>query len=418
MSTPFVYTRRVAGTPEYTFRVPSAPFWRVLKAIKSLLAGRLIAFGNSETGTAPADDLHDLVDQANSLDLSSAPDGWALLARYGDWPHEKGLQRFGRAQADEIVQRFRSTWGRVKRAIVGLPVFAGHPDIAEFANIHRDKTEYGQLADLEAREDGLWGRPVLSETGARLVHGGLKYVSPHWKARRAKDASGRQIFEPALLVSVGLTRSPNIPGPSLTNSKAASAADSTNTEKKDTTMPSWLLELLGLANEATEEQAREALAALKTRPAPEALANEQTARSTAEQQVSTLTADRDAQKNRADQAETALANERKTRREEAVASAVAAGRIVEADRGLWLGRLERDFATESVALANCQSPIKTAAGAKTVGIGGRKEGADRIGQIQAKVTERMASAKEDYDTAFANVRRDNPALFSTEAAKA
>jgi hypothetical protein len=357
---------------------------------------------------ASAPELEDLVDQANSLDLSAAPDGWALLARYGDWPHEKGLQRFGREQADEIVSRFHSAWGRIKRAIVGLPVFKGHPDIADFANIHRDRTEYGQIADLEARDDGLWGRLVLGSAGADLVVAGHKHVSPHWKARRSGEASGRQVYAPALLVSVGLTPTPNIPGPSLTNSA--------HTETKAPTMPSWLLSLLGLANEATEDQTREAVTALTQRPATEALANEQTARTTAEQRVAALEAELSTLKAEIVAGTTALANERTARRAEAVSSAIAAGRIVEADRALWTARLERDFAAESVALANAQSPLKTASAARTAGLGVRKEGADRIGQIQAKVTERMASSKEDYDTAFANVRRDCPALF--EAPKA
>jgi hypothetical protein len=363
-----------------------------------------------------------LVGLGNEIDLA-AHDGWAMVAPYGTWEHSQGLQRFGRHQAEEIVANYKSLWSRIKRAVVGLPIFKGHPDHVAFANIHTDKTEYGQIADLEARDDGLWMKPVLSGAGADLVLGGLKFVSPNWRARMVGLANdGRRIFEPALLDSVGLTAKPNIPGPSLANSAPAGAAENQPQlpPEMDKLKIIALLAALGrpLANEATESEINEALGAvtpvaaeLVKRPEATALANETTARTAAETRVTDLTAQ--------------LANERKARIGLLVDAAVREGRITEANRDTWSKRLERDFDTESTALANEKPAVKT--GSVTGDLGSRKQEAasDVQGRIVSLVNEKMNDPKlahlspsARHDAAYAAVKREKPDLFKPQQQQA
>ncbi len=327
-----------------------------------------------------------LVGLGNEIDLTTG-DGWALIAPYGQHPHADGLQIFERDDADHIVRHFKSLWGRIKRVVTGIPLYKGHPDHPAFANVHKDKREYGQWADLEARDDGLWGRPVVSAAGADLIEGGLKYLSPNWRALPVL-ANGKPTWRPRILDSVGLTDRPNIPGRSLTNSQPES------TMNKELILA--LLAALGrpLANAATATDEQINAALTEAAPVATALANEQTARSTAETRVAELT--------------TALANEQaahkataKARNEALVDAAVKSGRIVEAARPVWLGRLERDFSTESVALANEKPAVKTTA--TTANLGDRKPAGEASAAFTALVNERMTKTGETWATAWKNV---------------
>ena len=111
-----------------------------------------------------------------------ASDGWAIIP-YGDWPHEMGMQKFHRPQAEAIVAAFENAAGRFfRRAVVGLPILKGHPDhpVAAIANQYPDKGDKGQIAEMEARDDGLALRLILSSAGADLVRKGWKFISPLW----------------------------------------------------------------------------------------------------------------------------------------------------------------------------------------------------------------------------------------------
>jgi hypothetical protein len=173
-----------------------------------------------------------------------------------------------------------------------------------------------------------------------------------------------------------------------------------------------LLAALGrpLANEATDEQilaaAPDAVTlaqGLLARPEPTALANEQSRATQLEADLAT--------------ARTALANEAAAhaatataRNELLVAGAISAGRITEAQKPVWLGRLARDFAVESVALANERSAIKTRAA--TADLGARKPANSATEQFTALVNERVAKG-DAWDTAWAAVKAsaDGKALF-------
>ena len=153
-------------------------------------------------------------------------DGWALIARYGDVNHTGPVgkntpvvQRFQRADADAIVEDFKRGAGRIRRAVVGVPLLNGHPDAMGLEHIFSDKTVYGAFSTIEARDDGLYGRPVVTNTGGRLIEDGKDRLSPNWDCiAGGTHANGRAILRPFRLKSVGLVRSSAIPNPSLLNS--------------------------------------------------------------------------------------------------------------------------------------------------------------------------------------------------------
>lgn len=359
-------------------------------------------------------------------------DGWALIP-YGDHPNERGLQRFGRAEADQMVGYFKNGWNRLKRAMVGMPILRGHPDmvgtvreelkrtpkedtskrtalqalINSIEVRYPDKTVYGTVTDLEARADGLALRCFLTEAGVALVNeGGLTCFSPHWLGIDGDPVNGRPMKLPIYLVSIGLTARPNIAGTSLVNDRPDFPAMNRHL------LLLQILAALGrpLANEATEEQINAGLAAalphaqaLSARPETTALANEQSRATQLAADLATVT--------------TALGNERtahtatvKARNELLVGGAIAAGRITEAQRPIWLGRLDRDFSLESVALANEQPVVKTRA--LTAGLGARKPANTASDQFTALVNERVAKG-ENWTPAWEAVKgtKEGAALY-------
>jgi hypothetical protein len=343
-------------------------------------------------------------------------------------PHSAGMQQFGRDEATKMVGYFRSTWNRIKRAITGLPVFNGHPDLPSMANAYPDKAEYGQVADMDVRPNGLAVKMVLSSAGAKLIEAGKKFISPHWLANEVgKTMDGKPIFAPVFMKSIGLTDTPNIPNPtSLLNSATPKIM---NKEK--------LIKLLGLANEADETAIEAAIAGFLKRPEASALANEQTARTVAEGTATSLANENAKLKTELEGTKVAFANERKARVDGLIADAVRGGKITEADKGVWESRLSRDFDAESKALVNSAQVIKTeavtkgtafdkaAADLKNLNLEGDKEPLANAGaKIKEMVNAEMGRLKSGnpsmnqsacYNTAFANVKKAHPKLFGAKA---
>jgi hypothetical protein len=283
----------------------------------------------------------------NSVDSVTDEHGWTVIP-FGMWPHTAGYQRFGQKEAEAIVSAFKSGWQKLKRVIVGLPVFKGHPDNPEMANQYPDKSEYGSVADMEVRDDGLAIKHVLNGKGASLVANGTDRISPNWFVDDTGERkNGRPIYAPTSIKSVGLVKKPNIPNLSLVNSK------------ENDSMKDLLIKLLGLANEATDEQIVAGVTALAGRPEATELANTKNELAVASAKVTTLAADLAAEKTRADQGATALANARTERVTALVNDAIKTGRIVAADKATWTAILMADADGGAKILANVKPAIKT-----------------------------------------------------------
>lgn len=323
--------------------------------------------------------------------------GWAIVP-FGDWPHELGMQKFHREQAEAIANAFNAIAGRLKRAVCGLPIFKGHPDVPALANQYPDKTEKGQIAAVEVRPEGMALKLILSEAGADLVAKGWKFISPFWLANViAVGSDGRKTFAPSVLRSVGLVSKPNIPSPSLAN--AASAAN------HKTTMDPEMLKLLGLAENATPAQIVAAIKTLHTNAG--SLANEQSAHTTAKTALTTaegkiVLLENAAKTHTTDltAAQTALANERKARVDDAVALAIRTGRCLEAEKETWTNRLLANWAAESVALANAAPKVKTASEIPDMLKALQKQmeaGLENAGKKDAKAGQKGTDADADDD---------------------
>ena len=347
-------------------------------------------------------------------------DGWAQLAPYGDFPgkaivREGGkvkrvdaVQRMDRAAADEMVREFKSLIGTAKRFVRGRKLFVGHPDVPGLEKDYPDATTKGVFVDLEAREDGLWGKPVLTEEGSALVENETyRALSPFWQAVEVGEERGVKIFRPRMFRSAGLTNRPNLPVRELMNEQTN---NETNTMIRETVLK-WLAALgVTVAADASDEVIAQAIASRTG-----AVANERT---TAETALAAATAVKDAEiaglKTGLKTIEVKFANERKARVALVLDQALAEGRVTPAERPAWAAKLEADLDSNLAVLANEKPKMKTRAetangGARKIEIANVQE---RAAKVQGLVSKRMKEFGEDYDAAFANVRREQPALFA------
>jgi hypothetical protein len=424
-------------------------------------------------------DIEDFPSIANAL-ASADAGGWALIAKYGDHPHpgpppgqpnagKPLLQRFDRAAADNIVAAYNSTWGRVKRAITGLPIFNGHPDVPGFEKIFPDTEVKGTWAKLEAREDGLYGQPVLTPNGADLVTGGRDRLSPYWwcKPLAALTADGRPIVSPFRLLSVGLVDKGNIPGPSLMNSATATqthdnpmnkerdlliqilAALGTNVTAQagDTELANAVQTCIGdlqkktadaakaapaaaanaallavLANAKLDDKAKLETALTELAASKTAIATANSAVTTATATATTLTAERDTARTALANAEAATKAERKAHATRFANAAMTAGKIRAADVPVVIERLcnaadLKTFDADTKTVAEGK-PLLSTEGKALTALGNQKVETtptpNRSAKIQDLVAARMKEKEgEDYTTAYANVATDpaNAAIF-------
>jgi len=316
-------------------------------------------------------------------------DGWALIARYGDHPHPGPpgagtpmLQRFTRADAETLVANFNAGANRIRRAVVGIPIYDGHPDADGFEALFPDTRPHGTFAELAARDDGLYGRPVLTSTGGRLVEDGKDRLSPLWQCEATGEMrDGRRIVRPTRLRSVGLVARGNIPGPSLLNAALPSPGPAGPGFPPN--MKTKLIELLGLLGVAAAADADDA-----------ALGNAVDQGLTAATQHQTNLAN----------TRTALAAERRERATLVVNAAWAAGRLPATERDATIVALcnAGDFAAEAARLAARPKLLKTESAADGLG---RQRGTDapKAQRVLDLVNARMAAGKESYEAAYAAV---------------
>lgn len=368
--------------------------------IKTLFSASLVA-ANSAEPTATA---------CNELSLDSE---WLRITPYGDFPNKVGLQRVRREDAQEMVDAFNSVRGKVARLFLGVPIFAGHPDMDP--DHYEDRRRHGKVTELEAREDGLYGKVALNDLGKTAIdQGHYLYCSPVWNLKR-----DGKFVRPKTLLSVGLTNTPNIPGdPWAKNTK----------ERTD--MLQWLVGLLsGLGRvkpEATEEEAKTAVNELAKLPARVTelegqlkAANDakkaiETDRDTLKAANTVLTTERDGLK-----ASNAKLSTARVERELEIA--VNSGLIKVADKVAWNSKLTADL-DKGLAELQAQKPAVNTKSAVS-GLGGRKEaettaGGEKITAINEAVRKYATennlniALNDGYNAAFAAVRRAQPGLFS------
>jgi hypothetical protein len=360
-------------------------------------------------------------------------EGWALIAPFGRHPKTRVFSENGQVKqqqfiqvldneaADTMVGKENSLFGKLKRALVGIPVFKGHGDLKDHdpkALANEQKIKLGVIDQIRKAERGIEAHFALDNDGAEAVRDGWKLPSALWLVQPIGNevlADGHQaiLARPFKLLSVALTQFPNISGvESLANQRdagpqsevqnAATAKVAEPTEKTTNTNDNTMKQLfigwlaaqgIALANEATDQAVFEAFnkEMLNRSTSITALGNEKTTLNTT---VATLTADRDAQQKRADEAAEALANEqtaRKTERKHAATSAVdlaiQRGKLTVADREAKITALENStaFDADLKALTEGKAVIKTEAVS---------------GRLQAALGNEEQQTQAEYQQAF------------------
>lgn len=373
---------------------------------------------------------------ANALTIDA--EGWAIIP-YGDSHHNAAdgraaandpvpenlrrgvIQRFDRAAAETIVADFRSLWGRVKRALVGLPVYRGHPDAPRFANLFPDRAPRGTIAEMRVTDEGLQLRPVLTETGAAEVEGGLGEFSPYWDLTLVEgaDPSGLPVYRPTRLHSIGLVRRGNIPGLSLTNDSPA--------------MKQLLLRLLAaLGIEVPADAADDAFgphverALEKLNAATQAAEQTKTAANASAQslaeakaRITALESEKGTLAAANTQAQAALRSEREARAALVVDRAIAEGRVAPAERAARCTTLANaaDFGAEAAALQKLPAGLRTRTALADLGPSGRDQ-QDRQQRLIALVNARMGEGAASYDEAWAAVTASDAGKAILAAMKA
>lgn len=337
---------------------------------------------------------------------------WEMIAPYGEFPtaDRKRVQKFGRPQAEAMVATFNSVWHRLGTMFRGVPIFHGHPDVDP--KNWPDDRRLGKITEMEAREDGLWGKPEWNALGAdNAREGWWLYPSPAWLHPR----TAANTVEPDELLSIGLVNTPNIPG-SMPWANSAEFAEDYEEEEEistDETMKEKLTALLGLEPTANDDEIMAALEAKMTPAAAEANAEEEAAAAAEKQAAADKLAEAERMAMEANTARAAAEANAKAIRETfavvVVDAAILNGQATEAERQTLANSMLADGADVKALAAGILSKEpelntgKIQIGGKTVSISSPRE---RQAAISTEVNSRMDAKGMTYDAAYAAVKKD------------
>ena len=133
---------------------------------------------------------------------------WNHLSPYGTFDHPDGKQTIARIDAERCVKSTKTLLFRLK--LRKIPVYVGHPDDPQFQGQpeHMNPNVYGHVKDIQANEHGLWVHIAWTPSGQELIDNGIyTHLSPRWKMQKGADGS----YHPIKLISIGLTKNPNLP---------------------------------------------------------------------------------------------------------------------------------------------------------------------------------------------------------------
>ena len=281
----------------------------------------------------------------NSTEMDD--DGWALIAPFGEHPktrvyseggrvkEQKYIQVLDNESADSMMAVENSFFRKLKRALIGIPVYKGHGDLKDIdpkALSNDAKIKIGVIDKIRKGERGIEAHFALDNEGAEAVAEGCKLPSALWLVMPISNDAGKSgdaiRCRPFKLISVALTRYPNISGvESLANQRDAGpneqnpAAKQTENQIPDDTMKQILIGWLAaqgvaLANDATDQKVFDAFnTEMSTRKASiTALGNE---KSTIAATVTALENEKTTLNTKVTELTTALSNEQAATRRNA-----------------------------------------------------------------------------------------------------
>lgn len=363
-------------------------------------------------------------------DAALDDDGWALIAPFGEWPKDRianvngrptlqhFLQVLDNDSADTLLAKENGIFRKIKRALIGIPVYGGkgvpHPDVQDYApetlsNARGEKKVIGVVDQVRKSAKGIEAHFNLTPDGAMAVENeGCKFPSAFWLVQPTGEARhGATVVRPFQLLSVGMTRTPNISGvESLANARMQEEQAQIETEEPPMKLIAGFLMAKGipLANSEapTETMVLEAIQKIYNEQSGRvvALGNE---KDTLAGQLNTLNTKVTALEN--DKATlsgkvTALENERNTERkariETVVDLAIAQGRLKVAERDARI-----------TALGNSQDlakDIKTMMeSAKIIRMPGDTESGKALANDMSQ-----EGVRQTYSDAFQKHLRENP----------
>jgi hypothetical protein len=313
-------------------------------------------------------------------------DGWALIAPFGEHPktrlvkrngtlrEEKFIQVLDNESADQLLSRENSLFRRLRRAVVGIPVYKGHPDLRDFEPETPGATErkeiIGAIDQVRKTRRGLEGHFVLTPAGADAVEKqGCKYPSALWYVMPVGQRGDAVVARPFRLLSAGLTPHPNISGvESLANARGAEKKELTK-EPDMKLITGWLLAngvTVAGGDAPTETQVVEALQEFHAAKAGElsALGNENATLTGAQAELKSKGT---VLENENAALKTRVALERQGRAAAVADLAIARGKATVAERAIKVQALENavDFERETAALLGSATKFKTTGNAES-----------------------------------------------------
>jgi len=334
-----------------------------------------------------------------------------LFIPFGDWPNERGLQRWNIEAANRLLANLR-------KVAAGRPVYRGHPDVPWMKDDWPNKEAVGWISGgtVEAHngQSGVMFKVKYNADGQDIVsQAKLKFPSPYWRLRVVETAAnGERVIQPFELISIGLLNDPQIPVPAVANQR-------TPPQTGDTAMRDLLIQMLQAASVEVPDNATDAqlveLADGRITAANQAQAE-------AVQTAANATAQAEAH-------QTNAANARKSAAGAIVDLAIAQGKVPQAKRDEWLGKFETDFTAANSAI-QVLDPILPLGGSKTGDLAKRNtdlqqqeaEAANARADFLVKVEEEKgrlgqtmtaANAQRVHEMAWGNVRRANADLYAT-----
>jgi hypothetical protein len=374
-------------------------------------------------------------------EIAIGQDGWAMITKFGDYEsealipdgqgkmkRERAIQRVDRKGAEAMVASFQNSRRGIRKFFKGTNIYDGHPDVPGLEKFYPDKEPKGLFADLQVRDDGLYGLPIFTNEGSDLVEN---------KKRRAfsgnigsseecgQNEKGLPIYRPTELYSAGLTNKPHLPVHFFNaDDTLAEANAEAEKQQKINQMKKRLVAIFGslgisFANADVDDETKmdAALAQVETKVAT--FANE---KQTLDNTIAGLTTDKTTLTTERDAARTQFANERTARINDELSHALSLGRITAADRANWEGRfkVEANFANELTAIRAIKPVVKTES--ITLKRGGRDEQIDistpaARRQFINSAMDEVAAEKgfklpKDHDKCFAEVQRRHGAVFA------
>jgi hypothetical protein len=369
-------------------------------------------------------------------------DGWALIAPFGEHPKTRFVKKNGTVQredfiqvldhqsADQLLSRENSLFRRIRRAVVGIPVYKGHPDLGDFSPESggggAKKEIIGAIDKIRKTARGLEAHFVLTPAGADAVERqGCKYPSALWYVQPAGRRGGAVVARPFKLLSAGLTAHPNIFGvESLANARhAGPTQEPPKTKEPDMKLiAGWLLAngaTLANADSPAESEVLAALQKLHASAAGEAaaLGNENSAltgeNTDLKSQISNLQSGATALENESKDLKSQISHLKSQRASAVVDLAIARGKLAVCERPGRLQALENaaDFDRDAAALLDSAARFKTVGSAESGKILSNHGTGDAREEYCASVERHMKESGEtDPVKAHHAVLQNNPGL--------